>query len=64
MSLTNLQTAAGLLCEGSFHCKLFLPLFLSFDCQPAPLNIPNIDDLVLGKVVASNVGHNAELAAR
>ena len=30
--------------------------FLSFDCPPAPLNIPEVDDLVLGKDVASDVG--------
>ena len=52
MSLTKLQTAAS---TGSFYCKLFLPLFLSFDCQSAPLNIPNVYDLVMGKVVASNI---------
>ena len=35
----------------------FFPFF-SFDCPPAPLNIANVDDLVLGTVVASNVGHD------
>ena len=60
MSLANLQTAAGAQREGSFYCQPFLPLFLSFDCPicpPAPLNIPNVDDLVFDKVVASNVRH-------
>ena len=59
MSLTNLQTAPGAKCEASFHRSQFLSL-LSFDCLPAPqpLNIPNVDDLVLSKVVASNVGHD------
>ena len=42
--------------EGSFFRQLFLPLFLSFDCVLTPLNIPNADDFVFGKVVASNVG--------
>ena len=58
ISLMNLQTVVCMRQEGSFFClsQLFLPLFLSFDCTLTPLNIPNVDDLVLGKVVASNVG--------
>ena len=58
MSSTNLPTAAGARQEGSLNHKQCLPLFLSFDCPPAPLNIPNLDDLVLRKVVAINVGHD------
>ena len=56
MSLINLQTAAGAGRKGSFLRQLFLPLFLSFDCPLTLLNIPNVDDLVLGKIAASNVG--------
>ena len=41
--------------EGSFFRQLFLPLVLIFDCTLTPLNIPNVDYLILGKVVASNV---------
>ena len=56
INLTKLQTAVCARREGSFFRQLFLPLFLSIDCTLTPLNIPNVDDLVLGKVVASNVG--------
>ena len=58
INLTKLQTAVCARREGSFFRRLFLPLFLSIDCTLTPLNIPNVDDLVLGKVVASNVGHD------
>ena len=57
MSLTNLQIAAGARREGSFYRWPFLTLFLSFNCPLTPVNILNVDDLVLGKVVAINVGH-------
>ena len=56
MSLANLQNAAGAWREGSCYRLPFLPLFLSFDFPPAPLNIPNVDDLVL--LVASHVGRD------
>ena len=56
INLIKLQTAVCARREGSSFRQLFLPLFLSFDCTLTPLNIPNVDDLVLGKVVASNVG--------
>ena len=65
MSLANLQTAAGALREGSFYFQPFLPLFLSFDCRPAPLNTPvNASEHasrrtpVVPYIVASNVGHD------
>ena len=54
--LIHIQTAAGARGEGSFFRKLFLPLFLSSNPLLTPLNIPKVDDLVLGQIVASNVG--------
>ena len=53
--LIHIQTAAGARGEDSFFCKLFLPLFHSFDPLLTPLNIPKVDDIVLGQIVASNV---------
>ena len=55
-SVINLHIAAGARRVGSFFRQLFLPPFLSFNCPLTHLNIPNVDDLVLGKVVANNDG--------
>ena len=56
ISLMNIQTATCVWRECSFFHLLSLLLFLCFNRPLTPLNVPKVDDLVLGKVVASNVG--------
>ena len=56
ISLINIQTATCVRRERSFFHLLSLLLFLCFNRPPAPLNVPKVDDLVLGKVEASDVG--------
>ena len=55
ISLIQIQTACAR-GQGSFFHKLFLPLFLSLNRLLTQLNIPKVDDLVLGKIIASNFG--------
>ena len=56
ISLINIQTATCVRRERSFFHLLSLLLFLCFNRPLTPLNVPKVDDLVLGKVVASDVG--------
>ena len=56
ISLMNIQTATCVRRERSFFHLLSLLLFLCFNRPLTPLNVPKVDDLVLGKVVASDVG--------
>ena len=48
----NIQTTAAVWHELSFFFDSCFFLFLSFNCQLTPQNIPKVDDLVFGKVLA------------
>ena len=56
ISLINYQNAAGAQCERCFSRQLIPPIFLSFNHPLTPLNTPKVDAIVLGKVVAIDVG--------
>ena len=56
ISLMNIQTVTCVRREHSFFHLLSLLLFLCFNSPLTPLNVPKVDDLFLGKVVASDVG--------
>ena len=56
ISLINIQTASGVRRERSFFRLLSLLLFLCFNRPLTPLKVPKVDELVLGKVVASEFG--------
>ena len=56
ISLMNIQTATCVRRESSFFHLLSLLLFLCFIRPLTPLNLPKVDNLVLGKVVACHVG--------
>ena len=45
------RTEASSSCCWSSFCQLSLPLFLYLVCPLTPLNIPQVNDLVLGEVV-------------
>ena len=51
ISLMNIQTATCVRRERSFFHLLSLLLFPCFNSPLKPLNVPKVDDLVLGKVV-------------
>ena len=52
----NIQTVTCVRRVLSFFHLLSLLLFFCFNCPLMPLNVPKVDDLVLGKVVVSDVG--------
>ena len=57
ISLMNIQIAPGVRRERSYFHLLSLILFLSLlQSSSYALNVPKVDDLVLGKVIASDIG--------